>query len=202
MLWLEKGVVDNYQLKIVFSNVNVSDINYMSNDWCKYNNSNCNNRFIRQAELSVLNDYVNKSLLKWVDFICLDEDICKDYSDSSLIYYNSFRIVERLIDKISFSWDSVFKPTYSSKFDRVNTIDDLFKVIRPMESISIFNIFFTNFNLECMEEIAHDQSFDNKIGVIDLETYPIDKCNDDLTVDNNSDPNNSGKQGVYYNLLV
>jgi len=192
-----KGVVSNYQLKIVFSNVNVSDINYMSNDWSKYNNTNCNNRFIRQAELYVLNDSLNKSLLKWVDFICLDEDICKDYSDSRLIYYNSFRIVERLIDKISFTWDSVFKPTYISKFDRVYNIDELFKVIRPMESISIFNNFVQKFKLDCMEEIAHDQCFDNKIGVIDLETYPIDKCNDELTLDNYNEPNNSGTHGVY-----
>jgi len=148
-----KGVVDNYQLKIVFSNVNVSDIIYMSNDWSKYNN--CNNRFIRQAELYVLNDYVNTIKMG----ICLDEDICKDYSDSRLIYYNSFRIVERLIDKLSFTWDCVFKPTYISKFDRLNTIDDLFNLIRPMETISICNKFLKIFNLDCKEEIAHDQTF-------------------------------------------
>lgn len=40
--------------------------------------------------------------------------------------------------------------------------DSLFNIIRPMQSILIFNDFEQEFKLDTMEELAHEQGFNNK----------------------------------------
>ena len=52
---------DRFNLKIVFSNVNLNDQIYMCNNWTSYNS--LTDRYIRKAELYLINDNFNKILI-------------------------------------------------------------------------------------------------------------------------------------------
>lgn len=55
-----------------------------------------------------------------------------------------------------------------------------------------------DFTLNVMDELPHEQIYDNKIGVIDLETYPFDKTDEEIKAEiSNNIYSNSGKQKVY-----
>lgn len=109
--YIIEGDDNNNDLKIIFSNVVNNDIK-MVKDWNEYSVSN--NRFIRQAEIYIISDKNNdsKALLKWIDYIGLDENISKEYNKNNIIYLNSFRVVERNVQNIKFSWSNSFKPIY------------------------------------------------------------------------------------------
>jgi hypothetical protein len=98
---------------------------------------------------------------------------------NKLFYFNNFRIVERHINEIKFTWDdcNLIKRNKDLNFNIINTSTELLNIIQPIESISIFHNFVQNFKVPTLEELPHEQGFDNKIGVIDLETYTIDKTN-------------------------
>jgi hypothetical protein len=98
---------------------------------------------------------------------------------NTLFYFNKFRIVERHINDIKFTWDecNLIKRTKDFKFNIINTSKELLNIIQPIESICIFQNFVQNFKVPTLEELPHEQGFDNKIGVIDLETYTIDTTN-------------------------
>jgi len=140
------------------------------------------------------------TLLKWIDFIGINKDILLSVNDSGdeaavnkINYYNSYRIVERHVDNIKFTWDIKFKPTFINNIVdyRITNIDELFNLIRPIESVNNYKQIF---KLDTMEELVHEQMFNNKIGVIDLETCP--KINDDKGGVEESD-NKMGIQKVY-----
>ena len=186
---------DRFNLKIVFSNVNLNDQIYMCNNWTSYNS--LTDRYIRKAELYLINDNFNKLLISWVDFISINNDIVKKYSKKNINYYNNIRVVERLISNISFIWDEKINNEFYIDSDIVNfkidKLDDLLNIIQPLKSINIYNNFVQNIKLDTMEELAHEQYYDSKIGVIDLETFPVNKT-ENLETDNYS---NSGFQQVY-----
>jgi hypothetical protein len=75
---------------------------------------------------------------------------------------------------------------YNKKFKFINTNKKLLNLIQPIKSINIFSNFVQNFKVPCLEELPREQIFDNKIGVLDLETYTMD-----------TDQNNYFKQSVY-----
>jgi len=182
----------------------------MVNDCSKYNIKD--KIFIRQAEIYMVENSQreNKCLLKWIDIIGLDKNIFNDLFNTNtntnninvlnkIIYYNSYRIVERHVDKIKFTWNTIFKPTYLTKFDNINNIKDLFKIIRPIESIFIYKNFEQDFKLDILEELPHEQMFNNKIGVIDLETCPekSEVISTEVDEEGNKIYNNNGSQKVY-----
>lgn len=196
-------------LKIVFTNVDEINIK-MVNDCSKYNIKD--KIFIRQAEILMVDNTKGdiKSLVKWIDIIGLDKNLFNDLFKKNtntnninvlnkIIYFNSYRIVERHVDKIKFTWDTIFKPTYLTKFDKIYNIKDLFKIIRPIDSIFIFKNFEQDFKLDIMEELPHEQMFNNKIGVIDLETCPekSEVITNEVDEVGNKIYNNNGSQKVY-----
>ena len=81
---------DRFNLKIVFSNVNLNDQIYMCNNWTSYNS--LTDRYIRKTELYLINDNFNKLLISWVDFISINNDIVKKYSKKNINYYNNIRV--------------------------------------------------------------------------------------------------------------
>lgn len=76
--------------------------------------------------------------------------------------------------------------------NKIDSKDILFNIIRPLQSILIFNYFEQEIKLDIMEQLPHEQGFDNKIGVIDLETYTIE--NSDL--ENKKTVENSAKRSI------
>jgi len=188
---------DNDKLKIMFRNIvrgknNNNNDNNMVNNWTEYKNTNNNNRFIR--EVIIYKNNIENPLIKWIDFICLDDnlDVFNVNTDSikeninKLFYFNNFRIVERHINEIKFTWDDYKLINRNKNFKNINTSKEWLNFIQPLESIIIFQNFVQNFKVPTLEELPHEQGFDNKIGVIDLETYTID-----------IDKNNYYKQSVY-----
>jgi hypothetical protein len=57
----------------------------------------------------------------------------------------------------------------------INTITELLNmnIIQLIDLIIIFKNFVQKFKVPILEELPYEQEFDNKIGVIDLETYTI-----------------------------
>lgn len=105
---------------------------------------------------------------------------------NKLTYFNKFRIVERHIYEIKFTWDDFNLINRNKKFKIIKTSKELLNIIQPMELIIIFKNFVQDFKVPTLEELPHEQVFDNKLGVIDLETYTID-----------IDKDNYYKQNVY-----
>lgn len=104
---------ENDKLKIMFRNIvrannNKINNNDMVNNWTEYKNTNNNNRFIR--EVIIYRNDIDNPLIKWIDFICLDDNLAVFNADkdkdsikgniNKLIYFNKFRIVERHINEI------------------------------------------------------------------------------------------------------
>ena len=70
---------DNDKLKIMFRNIvrgnnnKINNNNDMVNNWIEYKNTNNNNRFIR--EVIIYRNDIDNPLIKWIDFICLDDKL-------------------------------------------------------------------------------------------------------------------------------
>ena len=103
-----------------------------------------------------------------------------------LSYFNNFRIVERHVYEIKFTWDGFNLINRNKKFKIIENSKELLNIIQPIELNITFKNFVQDFKVPTLEELPHEQGFDNKIGVIDLETYGIE-----------IDKNNYYKQSVY-----
>jgi len=77
-------------------------------------------------------------------------------------------------NEIKFTWDEYKYINRNTKFKTINTSKELLIVIQPIESIILFKNLVQNFKVPTLEELPHEKRFDNKIGVIDLETYTMD----------------------------
>jgi hypothetical protein len=196
-----EGRYDN--LKIRFTNLvqNEEDNkeNNIYNEWNKYGNVNINNRYIRKATIYFLDRGEEKVLISWIDYIT---DInSREITNNKLLYYNNLKVVERKVDNIRFIWDNdLIFTNYPIIEDNklIKSNDDLFKIISPTENLNIFNNFRQEFKLKTMEELPHEQEYNNKIGVIDLETYPFEKSKNQIYSElAEGRCNNSGKQRVY-----
>ena len=100
---------DNNKLKIMFRSIVRGEKieKDMVNNWTEYKNTNNKNRFIR--EVIIYRNNIDNPLIKWIDFICLEDSLevlntkissIKD-NINNLFYFNKFRIVERHINEIN-----------------------------------------------------------------------------------------------------
>jgi len=138
---------------------------------------------VSQVSLSIINNNSNMLNVNVMESVKVAQSVQAAQDEFNLFNFNNFKIVERHINDIKFTWDDFNLINRNKKIRKskiINTKEDLLNIIQPIETIITFKNFVQSFKVPTLEELPHEQEFDNKIGVLDLET-----CTRDINEKNN-----------------